>query len=300
LYDDGATQVSFDESHQTSGAVVSANTTSSYNEDQSIFSPCTKQVDDNSKHMISLALFQNKEERNQKNDVFHYTGTDEMKLQQCLSNLDNHHNGNDPTYDIYDTTSNFAKNLNDIFIFLYETMQRKELIDSNEQQCKLVSTHHSKSALCICGVPGIGKTSGVKYCCSKAIEQYCQDRQLIAGGKKSPIMCCINAAHLKSRTTNEQMESIIEEIFHILEVKSDCTIISLKKVLKKQFVILVLDEIDVLISSASKSDEGILQALFELTDDPSAKLTMIGITNHLGDVTYSRLHSYHVVRAQFT
>jgi hypothetical protein len=80
LYDDGATQVSFDESHQTSAAVVTANTSSSYNEDQSIFSPCTKQVYDNLKHTISLALFQNKEERNQKNDVFQYAGTDEMKL----------------------------------------------------------------------------------------------------------------------------------------------------------------------------------------------------------------------------
>ena len=187
--------------------------------------------------------------------------------------------------------SSFGKKLNEIQAFLRNSITTSDV---------------GNSCYYVCGVPGIGKTSGVLWSVEKVIKDLAAEKCVIAGpGDDSedmddvakPVLCHVNATHFTA--VNKTFEAILKQIGQVVGVKG-----KVDNILKrgKIHAIVVMDEIENLLAKnpkksfpASESEES-LEKLIEMANDDDVHLTLIGISNSVGDEKFARIDGLKAVR----
>jgi Cdc6-like AAA superfamily ATPase len=205
--------------------------------------------------------------------------TAETQLLKCLERVNASTEANGLSFAENGT---FAKNLSSVYGFFMSNIYAGA---GREMVCE--------SALYICGVPGVGKTSGVRLCSEKAVEATRRDSSLEGC---EPIICHVNAGHLGSSKNAEKL--LFEKIATAMGLKT-ASKVGLLRALKgkgRSMVFLILDEIDVLVSAKQARDERqvnsekLLQALLEWSRDSTMRFAVVGISNAICNVMYDRLH----------
>jgi hypothetical protein len=119
-----------------------------------------------------------------------FDGTDHEKLCACLDALKTSHLVNFPTIcfpsDEFAAKSQFAANILKVSNFV------RAIVVSHRQRGGDPGTSTASAALYVCGAPGLGKSSGVRWCCETV-------------KKSSPVnvetkICHVNAAYLTSQS----------------------------------------------------------------------------------------------------
>jgi Cdc6-like AAA superfamily ATPase len=144
----------------------------------------------------------------------------------------------------------------------------------------------TNSALYVCGVPGVGKTAGVRWCC-KEIQTLCTKNE-----HPVPNVCYINAAHLVVEQQSNPEALILKEIGSCLNLpEDDCTYKKIMSTLNKNPLILIIDEIDVLVSTSSRgsASETLITSAAALAHDPNTNMVLIGISNSMTGNKYDRI-----------
>lgn len=143
-----------------------------------------------------------------------------------------------------------------------------------------------------------GKTSGVKFVCEEVIKSTKTDSDC-----RAPVLCYINAVSIKE--THNPLECLFNDISFSVGFPSGSSASSLKSQLSRKpqqkFVILILDEIDALVSNSrlerrSKSELA-LGKLLDCAADETYPLALIGISNTIGSDKFERLHRLGQVRS---
>ncbi|KAL7567727.1 hypothetical protein ACA910_012061 [Epithemia clementina (nom. ined.)] len=137
--------------------------------------------------------------------------------------------------------------------------------------------------LYVCGPPGVGKTTGIRSCCLRAIREY--------QGESKPKFCLINASHL--RTSSDPLTQIKKQIQRDTGISGQ-----LNRALKidgDTTLLLVIDEIETLLTGNSKDPipssehERALKTLLDYANNENIRLALIGISNSSGDSKFGRL-----------
>jgi Cdc6-like AAA superfamily ATPase len=212
-------------------------------------------------------------------------GTAQEKLTTCLEALKQTHAAENNSF--YRSGSQFASNLKTILAFVAASIASRGENGGNEGD---------PTALYVCGIPGIGKTSGVKWCCAKAVEQASRNRT-----PKDPDIKVIhiNGGFLSSATS--PMTILLNELAKGTGMKNpgaQKTVNILKRIKSQNMVVVVLDEIDLLVGKASTSvegtrllgAEGVVQTLLEWAGNEEIPIALIGISNSSANPKYDRLH----------
>jgi Cdc6-like AAA superfamily ATPase len=220
-------------------------------------------------------------------------GTAEEKLTASLDALKMTNQAEKSSF--YRSGTHFASNLKTILKFLCSSI---------ESQGGHGGKKGEPAALYVCGVPGIGKTSGVKWCCTKAIEETTSNSDYEG---PTPTVVHINAGHMSSASNPEAI--LLEEMARALGMnapdkqKKNNILTHIKK---KQMILLVVDEIDLLVSASSQmvegrrpGTEGVIQTLLGYAQDETMPLALIGISNSSANDKYHRLKEIGKVRPAF-
>jgi len=141
----------------------------------------------------------------------------------------------------------------------------------------------------LCGGPGTGKTTLVQLCCNDVEKWAKENKNLVQQNKYGnwsllPKMVYINVTHLKDASSmNTSILSHLSSILGIGEPSSFQDIenhIDIRKSrFKKSAIVLVLDEIDLIVSSSSGSK--VLEKLFHWSSNPVYSFLLIGISNSI-------------------
>jgi hypothetical protein len=219
-------------------------------------------------------------------------GTAEEKLTASLDALKMTNQAENNSF--YRLGTHFASNLKTILKFLCASI---------ESEGGHGGTQGEPAALYVCGVPGIGKTSGVKWCCAKAIEETTSDSDYEG---PTPTVVNINAGHMSSASKPEVI--LLEELARGVGMtnpekqKKNNILKHIKKT--NQMVLVVVDEIDLLVSASSQmlegrrpGTEGVIQTLLGYAQDEMMPLALIGISNSSANEKYHRLNEIGKVRS---
>lgn len=185
-------------------------------------------------------------------------------LDECLKRLSSCTSGERLAV-LQDTS--FGRNLREIFNFIMET----------------ASGTGEASSLYISGTPGVGKTSGVRWCLEAASSDETFETR----------SCIVSASSLASK--NDAKEAIISSIAESIDSGAR-TENGLRQQLKKgPHFFLVIDEMDHMVS-VNESDgerrvgaENVLSTLVDWSQDPDLRFSLIGISNAIGNQSYQRL-----------
>lgn len=227
-------------------------------------------------HQFSLLLSK------QLNDpvVPYFDGTDEEKLDACLNSLAMADRSKGP---IIVPGSDFESNIKKVCEFLVASFL--SLGEHGGERGK-------PAALYINGIPGNGKTSGVTWCCDKALQSWtCTSPELK--------IVHINAGYLAADANPKQrvLNEIGRQLGICAEATKEATV--LKKIKRKEdnagnfIVLVVVDEVDMLVSSSNASNtrlESSLIFLSKLAGDPEKQMAFIGISNSMNDNKIDRIH----------
>ena len=146
------------------------------------------------------------------------------------------------------------------------------------------------AVLLLAGEPGVGKTSGVMYCCNKVKDEVDLNHGFDVKVAK------LNANDLKG------INDLYEQLATALNTKPSKTSIMLKlrgkhASVKKNppFLVLVVDEIDMMLSESDlvqthRNSELVVKELLEYANSPELNFALIGISNSTGNNKYARLH----------
>ena len=218
-------------------------------------------------------------------------GTAEEKLTASLDALKMTNQAENNSF--YRSGTHFASNLKTILKFLCASI---------ESQGGHGGKQGEPAALYVCGVPGIGKTSGVKWCCAKAIEQTTNNSDYEG---PTPTVVHINAGHMSSASKPEGI--LLEEMARALGMKAPekrkkSNI--LKHIKANEMILVVVDEIDLLVSESSQmlegrrtGTEGVIQTLLGYAQDETMPIALIGISNSSANNKYHRLNEIGKVRS---
>ncbi len=161
------------------------------------------------------------------------------------------------------------------------------------------------ACLYLCGAPGVGKTSAVKYAI-KETERLASENQNIAN-MLLPSFCFVNAADVISP------KAISEKIADALKLKGQRRTIeqvrkaldssqSAKRASSCSCIILIIDEIELLLSERGKTSdiptsngEEALKMLGEWASDQNFTFALIGISNSIGNQQAKRLQKFGLV-----
>jgi hypothetical protein len=221
-----------------------------------------------------------------------FDGTAEEKLSASLAALKMTHQAENNSF--YRSGTHFASNLKTILNFLRSSIASRGVHGGNEGE---------PAALYVCGVPGIGKTSGVKWCCTKAIEETTSNSKYKG---PTPMVVHINASHLSSASKPERI--LLNELAGAVGMNNPETQqkASISKRIKKEMILVVVDEIDLLVSKSNQEvggrlsgTEGVLQTLLGFAEDDSMPFAVIGISNSSGNDKYHRLNEIGKVSSDF-
>lgn len=212
-----------------------------------------------------------------------FYGTDRERLNACFNALKLSH-PIEPTRFDSDGTSRLRANLARVENFLTRVFER-----ASQDYDDIVEDNPPPAALYVCGEPGVGKTSGVMFCCNKLKDEgqtYDFDVKVAK----------FNASDLKST------DALHQELGSVLRTKATKKAIVSKlrganssKKNKPPFLVVVVDEIDMMLSesqlvSTHLKSEQVLKEMLEYTSDPDIKFALIGISNSSGSHKYGRLH----------
>ena len=190
-----------------------------------------------------------------------FKGTALERLEACLEALNPSHQAERPTIG-NDLHSNFAKNIGRVSEFTQSTLS---------SECLNGGQEGVSAALYVCGAPGIGKTSGVLWCCDQAISS------LNADDGPKPRLSVVNGLE-------QSWDAILDDLGSTLGFKNSCSEKRIISALRKGKVpvLMVVDEIDALVAIGSSKFEG-LKKLLQWANDPEAHLALIGISNSMND-----------------
>ena len=213
-----------------------------------------------------------------------FTGTNQERLEACLKALTTSREFVHQ-FDEKDS-SHFALKLKAVEKFLSAVV---------ESRGRHGTKRSDPAALYVCGVPGIGKTSGVRFCCDKVVN-----------GERKASVVHINSGHMKSavsfrkefgaalgiKTKNPKIETILGRIKDGNQ--------------HDNLLIVVVDEIDLLLSGstgdidvkATKGCEKVVKDMLDWANDPELCFVLIGISNSSGNAMYSRLQQLGEVRSK--
>jgi len=215
-----------------------------------------------------------------------FNGTDDQKLRACMEALKSSHEGDRPTFS-NDGNSKFTANLRAVSGFLLAAIESHGEHGGNPGE---------PAALFVCGAPGVGKTSGVKWCCENAVKSW-------GSSEPIPAICHINAGHLL--TQPKPFNGVMREIGTSLGFKTKTPKLrTIESKLKRNeddpkgaFLVMVVDEVDALVSSSasdveSGSDgrENCLRTLLDWASDSEKQMAFIGISNCANDEKTTRIH----------
>jgi hypothetical protein len=218
-------------------------------------------------------------------------GTAEEKLTASLDALKMINQAESNSF--YRSGTHFASNLKTILKFLCASIESKGGHGGKQGE---------PAALYVCGVPGIGKTSGVKWCCTKAIEETTNNSDYEG---PTPTVVHINAGHMSSASKPEG--TLLKELARALgmkapEIQKKTNI--LKHIKAKHMMLVVVDEIDLLVSGSSQAlegrrpgTEGVIQTLLDYAQDETMPIALIGISNSASNNKYHRLNEIGKVRS---
>jgi Cdc6-like AAA superfamily ATPase len=209
-------------------------------------------------------------------------GTDKERLLGCIEALNQTNEVDHFSFD--NGESRFEQNLNRVMTFLNAAITT---------QGEHGGRPGDPTALYICGVPGIGKTSGIKWCCNKMIQEVEKGTIRVEGNWK-PRICEINATRLQN--VQNPMKDVIESMGKAMGL-SKLTMSNVERKLKQGgLLILVVDEIDTLVSVSKSGNIGkhpaserVVQKLLEWTSNDNMGLAVIGISNSTGNDKFCRL-----------
>lgn len=219
-------------------------------------------------------------------------GTAEEKLTASLDALKMTNQAENNSF--YRSGTHFASNLKTILKFLSASIESKGGHGGKEGE---------PAALYVCGVPGIGKTSGVRWCCTKAIEETMSNNEYEG---PIPTVVHINAGHLSSASKPEEI--LLEEFARALVMNKpeNQKKNNILKHIRKNMILVVVDEIDLLVSESSQTPEGrlpgtegVIQTLFGFARDETMPIALIGISNSSANNKYFRLNEIGKVRSAF-
>jgi AAA domain len=216
-----------------------------------------------------------------------FDGSDYDNLCSCLEVLRTAHRSNTPTICFTNSAvrSKFARNLQAVSSFL------QALVASRGKRGTSAKT---SAALYVCGAPGLGKSSGVRWCCDMV-------------SKSAPVgakVCHVNAAHLTSHSN--PMRFLLDEMGKSLGIKAkqpkESAILRLLRTAGNNFVddpttkaivlVLVVDEIDALVTGNGKAtaSKDCLRTLLEWANCSTLHMGLIGISNCMNDEKRSDIH----------
>jgi len=158
----------------------------------------------------------------------------------------------------------------------------------------------SAATLYICGGPGTGKTSTVKHLCQEMSQWSIEHREELLKDKSIkkwniiPSFCFVNVAHIQNSTISDSAgasNGILKRIARSLDISGNADEQGVEKRLdaknnfNKRVLILVLDEVDMLLSAGSGAASGktLLKKLMQWSANPHYLFAMIGISNSIDD-----------------
>lgn len=192
-----------------------------------------------------------------------FEGTAMEKLEACLDALNPSHQPEQPTF-LRDKPSSFAFNMGRVRDFVQAVLSAECCHSGDEEK---------SAALYCCGPPGIGKTSGITWCCQQIVSAWDEE-----DGHK-PILCEMNASE-------KSWPETLKTIGYAVGLRGKYSVESVEKRLQneKYPILLVIDEVDILLSSQGgrcKAD-GLAQLLKWASDD-EMHFALIGISNSMND-----------------
>lgn len=232
--------------------------------------------------------------------------TDSEKLSQCLANLNNPNDvlgDEESSLCLGPTDSKFRKNVAGVFCLL-EKMVQSRILDTLSNGGSNMT--NEPAAMYVCGVPGTGKTSGIQFCCNKVVNNFTEGSW--SGEKIEPVVVEINAARLTSCGPENAKRQLIQTIWSCCKKKGNGDEKTLMKSMqtrrsngKKLFVILVLDEIDQLVSNKSTGNtanggEKLLRELSFWSKNSDYRFALIGIGNSINNSKQRRVKQFVKVR----
>jgi hypothetical protein len=181
--------------------------------------------------------------------------------------------------------SQFEHNLRLVYSFLLSSIQSSGQHGTGP---------NDPSAIYVCGLPGIGKTAGVYWCCEKAIEE-CKNK-----GFGHSVLCKINSTILITASASDASDELFTEMGRVLGISSTPTRACVERRMKRgkkgkhTVMILVIDEMDMLLSDSSngrksKRPEHLLHEIMQMANDINYRLVLIGISNSSGEVKCKRM-----------
>jgi len=208
-----------------------------------------------------------------------FTGTALEKMEACINALHPSHQNERPTI-VMHKHSSFANNMSKVCGFVQAALS-SECFDGGEEG--------KPAALYCCGAPGIGKSSGVTWCCEQAVQ--CLETDDVTA---KPVLCSINAS---GKTWN----TILSTIGSSLGLKSNFTEKNIETKLRKSAkpILVIVDEIDTLLSGGHGSIkyDGLVK-LLKWAGDDSIRLALIGISNAMNDEISHELRVAGEVRSE--
>jgi Cdc6-like AAA superfamily ATPase len=151
------------------------------------------------------------------------------------------------------------------------------------------------AALHVCGVPGTGKTMTVDWCCNKALKSA---KESAEEWEKAPTYCRINGSHYQNLTKKIALDDVKEALSTSMGQAFSEKAVKRSKNAEKSAVILVIDEIDLLVSS--DKSENFLSTLLGWASNEQMTFGIIGISNSVDNSKARRLHNLGVVSTSFT
>lgn len=158
------------------------------------------------------------------------------------------------------------------------------------------ATEQDAAALYVCGRPGTGKTSGVRWCFEELLKK--MKTQDDPDHTLEPVFCRVSANHLQAG--NGAHNVLMNEISaalgdHVTTAKS----LRANLTKTKRLLVLVLDEVDTMLSTGKQREptvgtEKLLQSILKWANDGAFKMALVGIANTIGtwqDGKYERLHN---------
>ena len=190
-------------------------------------------------------------------------GTAMEKLEACLDALHPSYQLHQPTF-TNDKNSKFVINMGKVKDFVGATLLA---------ECRHSGDESKPAAMYCCGPPGVGKTSGISWCCKQAVESWDEDEG------PTPILCEMNASE-------KSWDATLKELGSALGMKTKITESRVYGKLRsgKQPLLFVVDEIDSFLSGkgSNSKTEG-LSKMLEWANDTEIHFALIGISNSMND-----------------
>ncbi len=207
-----------------------------------------------------------------------FEGNDHDKLVSCLDALKLSTCSNLPTIcssnEATAKTSKFAANISKVSHFVQAVLMSRGRNGTGNMG-------ESSTAFYVCGAPGLGKTSGVHWCCNHVAKSTKENDVTLK-------MCHVNASYLTAQANPFRL--VMKEMATCLGIKSpnptESTLTKFLSNAKNSVVlIVVVDEIDAFVTGSGRATTGTecLETLLRWANNPSLQMGLIGISNCMND-----------------